>query len=141
MFLSIDLSKTRKFYEFILVDTNSIQISHIKNQEGTYIAYTKCKILKVIYEKDWGQNPFTHKTLSQNFIPQTFDYFDYKVRSIILFISNHLPTHGFFIGKKKFKLIFQIGFKNGGISWVMSLIYYVSKSKSLLISSKKIVIA
>ena len=52
MFLSNDLSKTRKFYEFILVDIDSVQISHIQNQEGTNIAYSKCKILKVIYKKE-----------------------------------------------------------------------------------------
>ena len=129
MFLSNDLSKTRKFYEFILVDVDYVQISHIQNQEGTCIAYSKCKILKVIYEKEWGQNPFTHKTLSQNFIPQLLIIPITKMCDIILFISNHLPTHGFFIGKKKFKFIFQTGFTNGGISWVLSMIYSILKKK------------
>ena len=58
--------------------TKSVQISHIKNTENTHIAYSKCKILKIISKKDWGQNPFTHKSFSHNFIPQTFDYSDYK---------------------------------------------------------------
>ena len=60
------------------MDTESVQISHIKNPEGTDIAYSKCKILKIIFEKEWEQNPFTHKLFSQNFVPQTFDYLDYK---------------------------------------------------------------
>ena len=63
---------------FILVDTESIQVSHVKNPEGTDFAYSKCKILKIIFEKDWEQNPFTYKRFSQNFVPQTFDYADYK---------------------------------------------------------------
>ena len=77
-FMSNDISKTRRFYEFILVDMESIQVSHIKNPEGTDIAYSKCKILKIISENDWEQSPFTHKRFSQNFVPQTFDYIDYK---------------------------------------------------------------
>ena len=40
IFLSNDISKTRRFYEFILVDTESIQVSHVKNPEGTDIAYS-----------------------------------------------------------------------------------------------------
>ena len=60
------------------MDTKSVQISHIKNPEGTDIAYSKCKILKIIFEKEWEQNPFTHKLFSQHFVPQTFDYLDYK---------------------------------------------------------------
>ena len=51
-FVSNDLSKTRRFYEFILVDTESIQVLHVRNPEGTDIAYSKCKILKIISEKD-----------------------------------------------------------------------------------------
>ena len=60
-FISNEILKTRKFYEFILVDTESVQISHVKNPEGNDIAYSKCKILKVLNEKDWDQNLFTHK--------------------------------------------------------------------------------
>ena len=77
-FISNEVLKTRKFYEFILVDTESVQISHIRNPEGTDIAYSKCKIQKVLNEKEWDQNIFTHKKFSQNFDPQTFDYYDYK---------------------------------------------------------------
>ena len=33
-FISNEILKTRRFYEFILVDTESIQISHVKNPEG-----------------------------------------------------------------------------------------------------------
>ena len=76
-FVSNDLSKTRRFYEFILVDTESIQVSHVRNPKGTDIDYSKCKILKIISKNDWEQSPFTLKRFSQNFIPQTFDYVDY----------------------------------------------------------------
>ena len=68
-FISNEILKTRRFYEFILVDTESVQISHVKNPEGNDIAYSKCKILKVLNEKDWDQNPFTHKRFSEHFDP------------------------------------------------------------------------
>ena len=77
-FISNEVLKTRKFYEFILVDTESVQISHSMNPEGNDIAYSKCIIQKVFNEKEWGQNLFTHKRFSQNFDPQTFDFYDYK---------------------------------------------------------------
>ena len=51
-FISNEILKTRKFNEFILVDTESVQISHVKNPEGNDIAYLKCKILKVFNEKN-----------------------------------------------------------------------------------------
>ena len=40
-FISNEILKTRIFYEFILVDTESIQISHVKNPKGNDIAYSK----------------------------------------------------------------------------------------------------
>ena len=46
-FISNEILKTRKFYKFILVDTESVQISHVMNPEGTDIAYLMS--LKVIY--------------------------------------------------------------------------------------------
>ena len=61
-FLQNNLDKTRRFYEFILVDTESIEISHIQNESSTKIYYSKCKIFKVLTHKSWGQSPDTHKT-------------------------------------------------------------------------------
>ena len=51
-FISNEILKTRRFYEFILVDTESVQISHVKNSEGNDIEYSKCKIFKILSEKD-----------------------------------------------------------------------------------------
>ena len=46
--ISNNVSKTRRFYKFILIDTESVQISHIKNSEDTDIVYSKCKNFKII---------------------------------------------------------------------------------------------
>ena len=58
-FLQNNLDKTRKFYEFILVDTNSVEIFHFQNESSTDIYYSKCKIFKVLTHKAWGQSPNT----------------------------------------------------------------------------------
>ena len=138
-FISNDISKTRRFYEFILVDMESIQVSHIKNPEGTDITYSKCKILKIISENDWEQSPFTHKRFSKNFVPQTFDYIDYKEAWFNTFYVRPCPIHGFSIGEKKPKHLFQTGFKNGDSFLELFKTFSVLKLENLLIISKKIV--
>ena len=45
-FFQNDLVKTRKFYEYILIDTDSVEITHILNKDSTDICYSKCKIFK-----------------------------------------------------------------------------------------------
>ena len=110
-FLSNDISKTRRFYEFILVDKESIQVSHVKNPEGTDIAYSKCKILKIISEKDWEHNPFTHKRFSQNFVPQTFDYIDYKETWFNTFFVRPSSHSWFFNLGEKIQMIFPNWFQ------------------------------
>ena len=110
-FLSNDISKTRRFYEFILVDTESIQVSHVKNLEGNDIAYSKCKILKIISENDWEQSPFTHKRFSQNFVPQTFDYKDYKDAWFNTFYVRPSSHSWFFNWGEKIQTIFPNWFQ------------------------------
>ena len=112
-FVSNDLSKTRRFYEFILVDTESIQVFHGRNLEVTDIAYSKCKILKIISKKDWEQSPFTHKCFPQNFVPQTFDYLDYKNAWFNTFFIKPSSHSWFFnLGEKS-----QMNFSNWFQEW------------------------
>ena len=53
-FLQNNLEKTHKFYEFILVDTDSMEIFHIQNKTSIDIFYSKYKIYKVISPKNVG---------------------------------------------------------------------------------------
>ena len=76
-FIQNNLEKNQKFYEFILIDTDYVEISHIQNQTSIDICYSKCKICKVISQKSWGQSPDTHKMFSQNFRLKSYDYHDY----------------------------------------------------------------
>ena len=62
-FNSNDPLKTRQFYEFILVDTNSVEITHNTDKNNPQrIAFSKCQILRVMTIADWNKKPFTCKT-------------------------------------------------------------------------------
>ena len=76
-FLQNNLDKTHRFYEFILVDSESVEISHIQNETSIEICYSKCKIFKVLTHKSWGQSSDTHKSFSENFRPKSYDYHNY----------------------------------------------------------------
>ena len=135
-FISNYVSKTCRFYEFILVDTEYVQISHIINSEDTDIAYSKCKILQIISENDWEQNPFTHKLFSQ--IKPLIRLIT-KMHGLTHFLLNLLPIHGFLIEEKNLKHFFQISFKNGGFSFELFQIFFVPTYEKPLIISKPIV--
>uniref|UniRef100_A0A151UDB0 Uncharacterized protein n=1 Tax=Cajanus cajan TaxID=3821 RepID=A0A151UDB0_CAJCA len=57
-FKPLALNKTRKFYEFILVDTDSVAIKHYKDpKDPSNIIHTTFQILKVLTPSQFGQNP------------------------------------------------------------------------------------
>jgi len=58
----IDTTKTRIFYEFILVDTDSVEISHTQDNNG-HIMYSKIKILQVITPQEWNKPLYVMITL------------------------------------------------------------------------------
>ena len=58
---------------------------------------------------------------------------------ITLSLLDHLPIHGFLIGERNFKNLFQIGFRNGGYFLVPLKIFFVLKSANPLTTSKPIV--
>jgi len=53
-YLPIDICKTITFYEFILVDIESIEVSHNKDDKGN-IEFSKIKILQVLSPQEWNQ--------------------------------------------------------------------------------------
>lgn len=58
--------KTHIYYEFLLVDTDSAEIFHNKDQDGK-ILFSKLKINKVIHPQEWD-NPYTKKNPFQEFL-------------------------------------------------------------------------
>lgn len=78
-FIKDNLLKRREFYEFILVDSNSIEITHTPSKNNaSKIAFSKLKILKVISLIEWNQSIYTEKTFSQPYNPHTYNYIDYQ---------------------------------------------------------------
>ncbi|XP_057442877.1 uncharacterized protein LOC130734457 isoform X2 [Lotus japonicus] len=68
--------KTRLFYEFILVDSDSIEVTHNQDKQGE-IAFSKIKILKVLTPQDWNAPLHYFKQFSRQFDPPSYNYFDY----------------------------------------------------------------
>ena len=67
-----DVSKPCRFYEFVLIDNESIQISHIKNTEGTNIAYSKFKNFKNYFRKGLGTKSFYSLKIFTKFCSSNF---------------------------------------------------------------------
>lgn len=87
--------KTQQFYEPILVDTKSIEITHTfdKMNQGC-ILFSKCIIRQVLSTEQW-KNPFEEKNFSIPYTPQTYDYNDYRMAWFRAFL--HRPeTHSWF---------------------------------------------
>ena len=87
--------KTQHFYELILVDTHSIDISHTFDKMNPgHILFSKCIIRQVLSTQQW-KDPFEEKKFSIPYTPQTFDYNDYRMAWFRAFL--HRPeTHSWF---------------------------------------------
>ena len=71
--------KSQTFYEFILVDTNSILLTHSKcTFDTSRTAFSKCLIKKVISPFQWNGHPCNTRPFSQEFSPQEYNYYDYQ---------------------------------------------------------------
>jgi len=78
-FATDDLRKTQKFYELILVDTNSVSLTHTFDKyHPVQILYSKCIIKSVLNAQQW-KDPFQERKFSITYTPQTFNYVDYKM--------------------------------------------------------------
>lgn len=66
-------------YEFILVDTDSLEISYIQDNNTFKRAFSKCKILKVTSLRGGTKICILIKKISQSFSPPYFKYHDYKI--------------------------------------------------------------
>jgi len=77
-FVTDDLRKSQKFYELILVDTQSVSITHTFDKyHPAQILYFKCIIRDVITAQQ-RKNPFEERKFSIDYSPQTYNYNDYK---------------------------------------------------------------
>ena len=71
--------KSQTFYEFILVFTNSILLTHSKCRwDSSRIAFSKCLIKNVLSPFQWNGHPCNTRKFSQEFYPQDYNYYDYQ---------------------------------------------------------------
>ncbi|KAH1210252.1 putative Polyprotein CP [Glycine max] len=74
----IATNKTRKFYEFILIDTNSVSIKHFKDPKDPNLNnHSTIQILKVMQPRHYGSNLNQPKKFSAPFDPAGYNYWDY----------------------------------------------------------------
>ncbi|XP_057445722.1 uncharacterized protein LOC130737882 [Lotus japonicus] len=110
-------NKTQRFYEFILVDTNNIEIKHFRDKsDDSLITHSTLQILRVLRPTDFGPNPNSYKKFSQNFDPVGFNYWDY-IRAwdnTILGLQNKNFKHSWLI---YFKWTNKYSFPNWFHSW------------------------
>ncbi|KAA0038025.1 Enzymatic polyprotein [Cucumis melo var. makuwa] len=83
-FLPEDLSKTRTFYEYILVDSKSAEITHVPDKnDPSKIIYSKLRIFRVLTPSYWKQGMFlgplgNFKALSKSLRIKWWEKFNYS---------------------------------------------------------------
>jgi hypothetical protein len=115
-FLPTDLNrfKNRRYYEFILIDTESISLTHnYDKNDPEKIIFSKFKINKVLSPSDWNQPPSEVKNFSRTFIPQNYSYYDYMV-AWYHFLDIEPFNHTWFIW---FNKDISLRFPNWFIKW------------------------
>jgi hypothetical protein len=71
--------KTQTFYEFILVDTNFVLLTHNKCRwDSSRTAFSKCVIKNVITPLQWRGLLWDQRKFSQPFSPPSYNYYDYQ---------------------------------------------------------------
>jgi len=91
--------KTRKFYEFILVDTGSIEVEHqLKDDDDPKsVSYSKFTIKKIYSPFTWlADHLHTPINLSREHKPQTYNWYDYR-NAWFNFIYLRPNTHTWFV--------------------------------------------
>ena len=75
LFLESDITKNRKFYEHVLVDSGSVEIEHnFDSKDTSRITYSKIRIIKVLVPSDMNNNLYTSDAFSNS----KYNYIDYK---------------------------------------------------------------
>jgi len=99
-FMPEEKNKSQKFYEFILVDSGSVILSHTPckfDPDLKRIAFSKCTIKNVLSPAQWNYNPLQSRKFSQPFHPQTYNYFDYqKAWYNTFYLQNDRYQHSWF---------------------------------------------
>ncbi|KAJ1416576.1 polyprotein [Sesbania bispinosa] len=109
-------NKTRQFYEFILVDSDSVTVKHYKDQnDSSHITHSTIQILRVLTPSQYGKNPNSITKFSQNFDPIGYNYWDYMdAWTRVFWQQNKNNRHSWLI---YFKRNTQYNFPNWFLQW------------------------
>ena len=78
-YIAEDILKDYKYYEYILIDSESVEIEHnYDSRETARISYSKIKILRVLTPKEFSTNLYTTRTFSNPACLLSYSYLDYK---------------------------------------------------------------
>lgn len=115
-FQPLAYNKTQQFYEFILVDSDSISIKHYKDaKDASNITHSTIQILKVLTPSSYGQNPNKTKKFSQAYDPIGYNYWDYiQAWTYIFWKQNKVNKHSWLI---YFKTGVNYTFPNWFLQW------------------------
>lgn len=92
--------KTRYFYESILLNTESCEISHFSGIQKEVYNFSKIYIKKIISSEEWGIAPLREREFyySNNRNPIKFNYWDYvEAFNKVLLYENDKKKHSWFI--------------------------------------------
>ncbi|RDX65399.1 Enzymatic polyprotein, partial [Mucuna pruriens] len=125
--------KTQRFYEFILVDTDSAEITHTRDDQGNML-FSKMKIINILSPQDWNQHLFDSKAFTRQFNPLGYTYYDYIDAWFNTFYI-HPEKHSWFIW-------FEKGIPLKFLKWFVKWFYHYQKyflkmSRKFMIISRK----
>ena len=113
-FATDDLRKSQKFYDLILVDSQSVSITHtFDKHHPNQILYSKCIIRDVLTAQQW-KDPFEERKFSICYNPQTYNYNDYKNAWYRAFLLQPNIHSWFLIFMSSVRIRFQYGSTIGG---------------------------
>ena len=96
-YITEDILKDYKYYEYILIDSESVEIEHnYDSRETSRISYSKIKILRVLTPKEFSTNLYTTRTFSNPACLLSYSYLDYKKAWFNVFFIRPF-SHSWFI--------------------------------------------
>ncbi|KAI5669257.1 hypothetical protein M9H77_19110 [Catharanthus roseus] len=105
-----DPTKTQTYYELIVVDSNSVEITHTPDRNNPQkIAYSKCTIKKIIKSTEWA-SIWSTRSFSVPFKPQGYTYQDYRMAWYRTFFKRPFDHSWFFIFHQNCSKDFPIWF-------------------------------
>lgn len=103
------------FYEFILVNSDSISIKHyFSKEDSSVVTHSSVQILKVLTTTAWGSDPFQQKKLSQNFDPIGYNY------QVTAMQKTCIP-----FSKSVIQALLAVLFQRGDCLRIPSLVYFM----------------